>query len=78
VALRSHVINRGKGRAADSRKAEGYEAEMSVLLKGAGFLAACDLGGRLILPGRELPVGVITAALGAPTLVWLIVRGNRA
>jgi len=48
------------------------------LVVGAGFLAACDLGGRLILPGRELPVGVITAALGAPTLVWLIVRGNRA
>ncbi|MBE7491353.1 MAG: iron ABC transporter permease [Planctomycetes bacterium] len=48
------------------------------LVTGAGFLAACDLGGRLILPGRELPVGVITAALGAPTLVWLIVRGSRA
>lgn len=48
------------------------------LVVGAGFLAACDLGGRLILPGRELPVGVITAALGAPALVWLIIRGNRA
>jgi iron complex transport system permease protein len=48
------------------------------LVTGAGFLAACDLGGRLILPGRELPVGVITAALGAPTLVWLIVRGSRS
>ncbi len=78
MALRSHVINQGKDRATVSRKAEGYEAEMRVLLKGAGFLAARDLGGQLILPGRELPVGIITAALGAPTLVWLIVRGNRA
>jgi len=48
------------------------------LVVGAGFLAACDLGARLALPGRELPVGVITAGLGAPALVWLILRGNRA
>ena len=45
---------------------------------GAGFLAACDLGARLAIPGRELPVGVVTAGLGAPALVWLIIRGNRA
>lgn len=49
---------------------------MSVVI-GAGFLAACDLGARLVLPGREMPVGVITAALGAPALVWLLIRrGN--
>jgi ABC-type Fe3+-siderophore transport system permease subunit len=32
---------------------------------------------RLLLPGRELPVGVLTAAIGAPTLVWLVARRRR-
>ncbi len=46
-------------------------------LAGASFLVGCDLLARLALPGRELPVGVITAALGAPALVALIVRRRR-
>ena len=33
---------------------------------GAAFLVICDALARIVLPGRELPVGVITAALGAP------------
>jgi iron complex transport system permease protein len=41
---------------------------------GGFFLVLCDLVARLILPGRELPVGVLTAAIGAPTLAWLIAR----
>jgi ABC-type Fe3+-siderophore transport system permease subunit len=49
---------------------------MSVLV-GAAFLVACDMGARLALPGRELPVGVLTAGLGAPVLVWLIARQRR-
>jgi iron complex transport system permease protein len=43
---------------------------------GGIFLVLCDTAARLALPGRELPVGVITAALGAPTLAWLIARRN--
>jgi iron complex transport system permease protein len=46
---------------------------MSVVL-GAGFLTACDTVARLIVVGRELPVGVVTSAIGAPLLVWLVVR----
>jgi iron complex transport system permease protein len=46
------------------------------LLLGAAFLVGCDALARLILPGRELPVGVLTALLGAPTLLWLVL-GNR-
>ncbi len=41
---------------------------------GAAFLVACDTAARLVWPGRELPVGVLTAALGAPLLVWLVTR----
>jgi ABC-type Fe3+-siderophore transport system permease subunit len=49
---------------------------MSVVA-GAGFLAACDTLSRLAWPGRELPVGVITSAIGAPLLVWLVVSQRR-
>ena len=41
---------------------------------GSAFLVTCDTLARIVLPGRELPVGVLTAALGAPALVGLLVR----
>jgi ABC-type Fe3+-siderophore transport system permease subunit len=44
---------------------------------GAAFLVICDAVARVILPGRELPVGVITAALGAPALVFLVSRAHQ-
>jgi ABC-type Fe3+-siderophore transport system permease subunit len=47
------------------------------LVLGAAFLVACDTLARLALPGRELPVGVLTAALGAPTLLWLVLTQRR-
>jgi len=47
------------------------------LVTGAAFLVACDAVARSIVPGRELPVGVVTAALGAPTLVVLLLRARR-
>jgi ABC-type Fe3+-siderophore transport system permease subunit len=46
-------------------------------ITGAGFLVTCDAVARVVLPGRELPVGVITAALGAPALVFLVSRARR-
>jgi iron complex transport system permease protein len=46
-------------------------------LGGAAFLVICDAVARVALPGRELPVGVITAALGAPALVFLVSRAGR-
>jgi iron complex transport system permease protein len=47
------------------------------LVVGAAFLVACDAAARSIVPGRELPVGVVTAALGAPALVLLLLRARR-
>jgi iron complex transport system permease protein len=46
-------------------------------LSGAAFLTLCDACARSIAPGRELPVGVLTAALGAPALILLIARARR-
>lgn len=41
---------------------------------GASFLVLCDAAARIILPGREPPVGLVTAALGTPLLVYLVAR----
>jgi iron complex transport system permease protein len=43
-------------------------------LFGGAFLALCDTAARLVLFPAELPVGVITAFLGAPFFLWLLVR----
>ena len=41
---------------------------------GAGFLVTCDTLARVVWPERELPVGVLTATLGAPLLFVLVLR----
>jgi iron complex transport system permease protein len=41
---------------------------------GGAFLVLCDTAARVILQPAELPVGVITAFLGAPFFLWLLVR----
>ena len=46
---------------------------MSALV-GAGFLVFCDGLARVMMPNHDLPVGVVTAMLGAPLLVWLVTR----
>jgi iron complex transport system permease protein len=43
-------------------------------LFGGAFLALCDTAARTLLAPAELPVGVITAFLGAPFFLWLLVR----
>lgn len=41
---------------------------------GAAFLVACDVGARTVMSPVELPVGVITALLGGPFFLWLLIR----
>jgi iron complex transport system permease protein len=43
-------------------------------LFGAAFLVACDLVSRTILAPVEVPVGVVTAMLGGPFFLWLLIR----
>jgi len=43
-------------------------------LFGAAFLVVCDLAARTLLAPLEIPVGVITAMLGGPFFLWLLVR----
>jgi ABC-type Fe3+-siderophore transport system permease subunit len=43
-------------------------------LFGAAFLVACDVLARTVMAPVELPVGVITALIGGPFFLWLLVR----
>lgn len=43
---------------------------------GGALLVAADTAARLILAPNVLPVSVLTAFLGAPIFIWLIIRGR--
>jgi iron complex transport system permease protein len=45
---------------------------------GGLLVAGADLLARTAFGGSELPVGVVTGVLGAPYLLYLLARGNRA
>jgi ABC-type enterobactin transport system permease subunit len=45
-------------------------------LLGAVLVVGADLTTRTVLP-QALPVGILTAVIGAPYLLWLLVRGRR-
>jgi iron complex transport system permease protein len=44
------------------------------LLFGGLFLALCDTLARVLIAPAEIPVGVITALLGGPFFMWLLLR----
>jgi iron complex transport system permease protein len=47
-------------------------ALFTVALSGAAFLVLADLGARTLLSPAELPIGVITAFVGAPFLLFVL------
>ncbi|MCF6526439.1 iron chelate uptake ABC transporter family permease subunit [Streptomyces sp. JJ36] len=48
------------------------------LLLGAALLTLADLAAQRVVPGHQLPVGVITGVLGGGYLVWLLAGERRA
>jgi len=46
----------------------------TVALGGGVYLVLVDLVGRTIMAPQELPVGIVTAALGGPFFLWLLRR----
>jgi iron complex transport system permease protein len=46
-------------------------------LAGGAFLALCDLVARRLFAPAELPVGVLTALLGGPFFLWLLLARRR-
>lgn len=41
---------------------------------GGAFLVACDVVARTILAPVELPVGIVTATIGGPFFLWMLIR----
>lgn len=59
------------------RRFYGYEPSRLIMpsaLGGAALVAAADIAVRLVSPSGQLPLGVLTALLGAPFFVWLVIR----
>jgi iron complex transport system permease protein len=46
-------------------------------LVGAVLVVLADLAGRRLFAPTQLPAGVLTAAIGGPYLLFLLVRGRR-
>lgn len=44
---------------------------------GAALLLAADVFVRILMPGRELKLGVLTAIIGAPFFLWLVFKYRR-
>lgn len=47
----------------------------SILLGGA-FLVACDTLARTVLYPTELPINIVTSAIGCPVFIWILWRGR--
>lgn len=47
-------------------------------LAGGVFLILADIVARILIPGQTLPIGVVTALVGAPAFAVILVRSSRA
>lgn len=70
VAFMSAPIARGLGR--------GTGSALHAALVGAVLMVVSDYIAAEALPGLSLPVGVVTAAAGAPVLLWLLIGRGKA
>ena len=50
---------------------------LTTVLCGGGFLMLCDLLSRTIHPQHELPIGVLTAAVGGGSFIYILNRHRR-
>ncbi len=55
--------------------AEHRKLAPACILFGGMFLTLCDALARTLIAPGEIPVGVITALLGGPFFLWLLLRG---
>jgi iron complex transport system permease protein len=46
-------------------------------LAGGAFLVACDLVARVVFYPAELPINIVTSAIGCPTFIWILARDRR-
>lgn len=55
----------------------GSPALPAVAACGAATVLVADLVAQHAIPGTAVPTGVVTGAVGAPVLLWLLARGGR-
>lgn len=46
-------------------------------LSGAALMSIADLNARFLIQPAEIPIGLITSALGAPIFLWLVLRSRK-
>jgi iron complex transport system permease protein len=46
-------------------------------LLGATMMVVVDIVAREVIPPAELPIGIITAVIGAPVFLWILLREQR-
>ncbi|WP_425348079.1 FecCD family ABC transporter permease [Vreelandella aquamarina] len=51
---------------------------VAATLSGALVMVLADLAGRTLLAPIELPVGIVTAIIGGPWLLWILMRPQRS
>mgnify|MGYP005839936679 CR=1 FL=1 len=62
------------------RKLVGYDHRLLIpasALGGACLLVLADALARGLVPPREIPIGVITSAIGAPVFLFILTRGKK-
>ena len=47
------------------------------ILNGAAFLLFCDTLSRLLVFPYELPCGLLLSVIGAPFLIWLLIKKRK-
>lgn len=60
-----------------ARMIAGRPTFVGSALTGAIIVLAADVAGSILVPGITLPAGVVTGAIGAPFLLWLLTRSSR-
>jgi iron complex transport system permease protein len=59
------------------RRLSGYDHRVVLpasFLLGGAFLVACDAAARSLLVAAEMPVGILTALVGGPIFIWILLR----
>ncbi len=49
---------------------------LNAALLGASLLLAADIVARLVVAPAELPIGIVTAVIGAPVFLWILLRSR--
>ena len=48
-----------------------------VVLLGGAILVLCDAAARTLIQGAEMPVGIVTALVGGPIFIRILMRSGR-